>query len=127
MPAHLPPAALRRLKNFVENEADCYALDRDYPSVKGTSKLSAYLSVGALSSNQCLHAAAQRNGGRLRGGAADVWIDEIIWRDFYRHVTALFRHISQGRSFRRSYDAFTWRHAPTELAAWQAGETGYPR
>ncbi len=62
----------------------------------------------------------------MRGGAADAWINEIIWREFYRHVTALFPHVSQGHAFRRAYDALPWRHAPTELAAWQAGETGYP-
>ncbi len=119
-------AARCRLTEFIEGSAGDYAVDRDSPSAGGTSNLSTYLSVGALSSNQCLHAATNLNGGRLRGSRADVWIDEIIWREFYRHVTALFPRVSRGRSFRRACDALPWRDAPADLAAWQAGATGYP-
>ncbi len=114
------------LDDFVDGYVGRYAENRDFPSLRGTSSLSPHLSVGAISSNHCLHAAAQLNEGRLRGGPADVWIDEIIWREFYRHVVALFPHVSMGYSFRREYDAIPWRQAPGDLAAWQAGETGYP-
>jgi deoxyribodipyrimidine photo-lyase len=118
--------AQRLLETFIDERADHYKDDRDIPSIDGTSRLSPYLSVGAISSNACLHAAATANGGRLRGGNLDPWIDELIWREFYRHVVAQFPHVSKGHAFRRDLDAIRWRDAPEELAAWQAGETGYP-
>ena len=57
---------------------------------------------------------------------ADAWINELIWRDFYRHVIALFPHVSKGQAFRSEGDRIPWRHAPEEFAAWQTGHTGYP-
>jgi deoxyribodipyrimidine photo-lyase len=118
--------AHEQLAKFADDQLDRYAAARDTPCLDATSHLSAYLSVGTLSSNQCLHAAARLNGDRLRGGVADVWIEQLIWRDFYRHVVALFPHVSRGFAFRRSYDVIAWRHAPAELEAWQEGATGYP-
>jgi len=118
--------AHEQLAKFADNQLNRYAAARDVPCLAATSHLSAYLSVGTLSSNQCLHTAAQLNGDRLRGGVADAWIEQIIWRDFYRHIVALFPHVSRGCAFRRRYDAIAWRNAPGELEAWQAGATGYP-
>jgi len=123
-----PREAQRRLDDFIDNRAARYQEDGDFPGIDGTSSLSPYLSVGSISARACLHAAFQANDGRLHGGSAGLsnWISELIWRDFYRHVTAHFPHVSRGQAFRRELDALPWRHAPAELAAWQAGRTGYP-
>lgn len=118
--------ARSRLDAFINDQVDRYASDRDVPCLRGTSNLSAHLSVGAISSNQCLYASAQHNHGQLQAPATDAWVNQIIWRDFYRHVVALFPHVSQGRAFRKPLDSIAWRDAPAELAAWQQGETGYP-
>ena len=84
-----------RLDEFLKNQIAQYGANRNFPGLEGTSNLSACLSVGSVSSNQCLHAASKINGGRLRGPAIDAWIDQIIWRDFYRHVVALFPRVSR--------------------------------
>jgi deoxyribodipyrimidine photo-lyase len=120
--------AHRRLAAFMRDPVKRYHDDRDVPAVDGTSTLSPYLSVGSLSARQCLHAAVTANGGKVRVGQPGplAWIDEIVWRDFYRHVVAAFPHVSRGRAFRRETDALPWRHAPDEFDAWQAGRTGYP-
>lgn len=120
--------AHRRLTQFIDDRAACYQDQRDFPAVAGTSTLSPYLSVGSISARSCLHAAFQANDGRLDGGCPGLrnWISELIWRDFYRHVTAQFPHVSRGQAFRRELDALPWRHAPAEFEAWQAGLTGYP-
>jgi deoxyribodipyrimidine photo-lyase len=118
--------ARSRLDKFINDQVNRYAADRNIPCADGTSQLSAHLSVGAISSNQCLYAAAHLNDGQLHGPATDAWINQIVWRDFYRHVVALFPHVSQGCAFRRSLDSIAWRDAPAELAAWQQGATGYP-
>ena len=120
--------AQRRLTVFIEERAARYKDDRNFPSVDGTSTLSPYLSIGSISARTCLQAAVAANEGHLRTGNPGLltWIDELIWRDFYRHVIAQFPHVSQGQAFRREIDAMPWRHAPEEFAAWQAGQTGYP-
>jgi deoxyribodipyrimidine photo-lyase len=109
-----------RLDGFLESRIQRYSEDRDYPGRRATSRLSPYLSVGALSVRTAYHRA------EAAGEAAESWLNELIWREFYRHVIYLNPHVSRGHSFRREYDALPWRHDPEALAAWQAGETGYP-
>jgi deoxyribodipyrimidine photo-lyase len=120
--------ARRRLKAFMAGPSRRYESDRDFPDLNGTSGLSAYLSVGAISPRQCLSAAAHNNGGRMGDGDAGIcaWINELIWRDFYRHVVALFPHVSRGQAFRPEADRVAWRRSAEDLAAWQQGRTGYP-
>jgi len=87
-----------------------------------TSRLSPYLAIGAVSVRSCFHQA-----GRLpTNPGVETWQSELIWREFYRHVIALFPHVSQGRSFRQEMDTLQWRADPTALSAWKAGQTGYP-
>jgi deoxyribodipyrimidine photo-lyase len=120
--------AQRRLTAFLADRAGRYATDRDFPARDGTSMLSPYLAIGSLSARQCLQAAVDANDGRLRAGARGIlaWIDELIWRDFYRHVVAQFPHVSRHQAFRREMDHLPWRHAPEDFAAWKAGRTGFP-
>lgn len=120
--------ARRRLDCFMEEHAGDYAAQRDLPAVPGTSTLSAYLSVGAVSPRTCLDAALAANDGRLDGGSKGIstWITELVWREFYRHVIAAFPHVSQGHAFRREYDDLKWRDDPEGFAAWREGRTGYP-
>lgn len=131
-PEELWPAgedpALARLERFVDTALDGYAEQRDLPAIDGTSTLSPWLAVGAISPRQCLHAAIERNEGRLDGGKRGVstWISELIWREFYRHVVAAFPHVAKGEAFRREYDAVPWREDPAGLAAWREGRTGFP-
>ena len=97
-------AAHARLDDFLDEHAERYHLDRDFPLRAATSRLSAPLSVGSISARVCLAAARERRERQsdpdARAGL-DAWISELIWRDFYRHVIAQFPHVSQGAAFRR--------------------------
>lgn len=121
-------AAGLRLAEFLERQVDRYADDRDYPARPGTSCLSPYLAVGAISVRRCYQqaAAARRGGSPAASSGIEHWQSELVWREFYRHVTALFPHISRGHAFRRELDALEWRHDPEALDAWKEGRTGYP-
>ncbi len=121
-------AAQKALNRFVAGPMLDYGATRDCPALDATSRISPYLAVGAISVNQCLHAAMNANGGRLDGGADGIakWVTELIWREFYRHIVAQFPHVSKGKSFRRELDELQWRDAPGDYEAWKAGETGYP-
>ena len=113
-------AARQRLEAFLAARIDRYQSERDYPARAATSRLSPYLAMGMLSAREAYHRAEQT------GPAAASWLNELIWREFYRHIVWLYPHISRGHAFRRELDNLPWRHDPDALAAWKAGQTGYP-
>ncbi|MCB1686611.1 MAG: deoxyribodipyrimidine photo-lyase, partial [Pseudomonadales bacterium] len=124
-------AARQRLTEFLDTRITGYASNRDFPHRHATSRLSAHLAIGSLSARSALAAARERNGGRLNAKPGpfpgiDTWISELIWREFYRHVVALFPHVSRGQAFHREFDRLQWRQDPGTLDAWKAGATGYP-
>ena len=120
--------AAASLARFIDARAARYDKDRDLPAIHGTSQLAQHLSVGSISPNQCLAMARDANGGQLAGHKPGInqWVNEIVWREFYRHIVAQFDHVSQGHAFRLDYDRLRWRDTPAELLAWQEGRTGYP-
>jgi deoxyribodipyrimidine photo-lyase len=120
--------ALERLERFVDEHLADYERCRDLPALPGTSQLSPYLAAGVLSPRQCLHAALRANRGEFASGqpGAVAWINELLWREFYKHVLVGFPRVSRHRAFRLETEALPWRDAPEELAAWQAGRTGFP-
>ncbi|MCX7080828.1 MAG: deoxyribodipyrimidine photo-lyase [Pseudomonas sp.] len=120
--------AQRRLENFTDRQIDHYKSERDFPAKPGTSQLSAYLAAGVISARQCLHAALQCNQGEFESGniGAVTWINELLWREFYKHILVGYPRVSRHRAFRPQTEAIAWRDAPEELAAWQQARTGLP-
>lgn len=120
--------ARRRLDTFVDAQIDYYHSERDFPAKPGTSQLSAYLTAGVISPRQCLHAALRSNQGEFESGkvGAVTWINELLWREFYKHILVGYPRVSRHRAFRPETEALVWRDAPQELKAWQQGRTGLP-
>lgn len=120
--------ARKRLATFAEDDIADYPEQRDIPSVDGTSQLSPYLAAGVISVRQCLHAALANNHGEFESGnpGAVTWINELLWREFYKHVLVGYPRVSKHRAFRPATEAIKWRNAAQDLAAWQEGRTGIP-
>ena len=120
--------ARRRLETFTDTQIDYYHSERDFPAKPGTSQLSAYLTAGVISPRQCLHAALQSNQGEFESGkvGAVTWINELLWREFYKHILVGYPRVSRHRAFRPETEAMAWRDAPEDLKAWQQGRTGLP-
>ncbi len=123
--------ARRRLESFVADRLAAYHERRDSPAVNGTSTLSPYLALGVVSARQCLEAAREANGGRLdlgkgRSNGATAWINELIWREFYKHLLVAFPKLSMGRAFRAETERIAWRDDDEHFEAWCAGRTGFP-
>jgi deoxyribodipyrimidine photo-lyase len=120
--------ARRRLDTFADAQIDYYQSERDFPAKPGTSQLSAYLAAGVISPRQCLHAALQSNQGEFDSGkvGAVTWINELLWREFYKHILVGYPRVSRHRAFRPETEALAWRDAPDDLAAWQEARTGLP-
>lgn len=117
-----------RLNRFVESHIKEYDLKRDIPSVEGTSQISPYLAVGALTTTQCMQAALTLTEGRFDSGRNGVlvWINELIWREFYRHLLDEYPRLSMHKPFKLDTDRLPWKHDEALFNAWAEGRTGYP-
>ncbi len=126
----IPPpgeaAARRRLQAFLEQGLAAYAKRRDLPGVEGTSRLSPYLRLGAISVRCCIQAARERvrDEPAARDGAR-TWIDELVWREFYHAILAEHPHVLE-RAFRPEFEAMRWNDDEPGFRAWCQGRTGYP-
>ena len=106
-----------------QQRIDRYADTRNFPAVKGPSYLSTHLRFGTVSIRGLAASAWQRWQEGSRG--AEVWLSELIWRDFYVHILHHNPRVVGG-AFKADYNAIRWSNDPERFAAWCAGRTGYP-
>ena len=93
-----------------------YGIDRDFPAKEATSRISVHLRFGTVSIRALVSQSINKS---------DVWLSELIWRDFYFSILWHFPH-SASSSFRPEYDRINWRNNEEEFEAWCQGKTGYP-
>jgi len=113
------------LGDFLDRIAD-YDKKRDFPAAKGPSYLSVHLRFGTVSIRRLARLAHQLMQGGDHG--AEIWLSELIWRDFYHQVMHHHPHAMRA-AFRPEYDAIEWEtgeHADALFQAWCSGTTGYP-
>lgn len=119
-------AAIAGLRAFCQHKAADYDQQRDFPALEGTSRLSPCLATGVLSPRQCLHRLLVELPGALDGEGGSVWLNELIWREFYRHLMVYYPGLCKGRPFIAWTDRVAWRDDAPGLQAWQEGRTGFP-
>lgn len=121
-------AILDKLRRFCREQVADYDSQRDLPYVEATSRLSADFSVGSLSPRQAINRliAEQGEGVFTSEGGAATWLNELIWREFYRHLVAIYPDISKGLAVKKQYQHLNWRQDTTEFKAWCEGKTGFP-
>lgn len=117
-----------RLNHFMDRAIKQYKKLRDFPAADATSEISPYLAVGALSTTQCMQAALSLNSGSLSEGNEGIacWINEIIWREFYRHLLVDFPDVCRHKAFKPETERLPWKHDDKLFSAWKDGLTGYP-
>jgi deoxyribodipyrimidine photo-lyase len=116
--------ALVRLEEFLYRRIFSYNEDRNRMDLDGTSSLSPYLRFGMLGLRQAVNAARQAIGQK-RGAGADVWLNELIWREFYIQILYHFPYVAK-TAFNSSLANIPWRNNLSEFEAWKRGETGVP-
>ncbi|MFN7835378.1 MAG: cryptochrome/photolyase family protein [Burkholderiaceae bacterium] len=114
------------LDAFVDKMPD-YHVQRDFPGVNGCSRLSVHFRFGTLSIRHAVRTAwAHCHAEQSKG--AEVWLSELIWRDFYFQVLNFHPQVAQA-AFKPEYDRIQWRTgaaADRDFDAWCRGTTGYP-
>lgn len=94
-----------------------YADRRNLPALDATTRLGVHLRFGTVSIRRLARAAVELK--------ADVWLSELIWREFFMSILAHFPHVTD-RAFRAEYDRIEWRNSDEDFESWCAGRTGYP-
>jgi hypothetical protein len=109
-----------------ESRVPHYGDGRDIPGKRYTSRLSPHLRFGEISPRQVWHQ-AQLAKSHHPGDEGDVdkFLSEIGWREFCKHLVALFPEMPD-KAFNPKFEHFPWAGDPAHLRAWQKGQTGYP-
>lgn len=101
---------------FFAGPAHDYATGRDYPGIRGTSRLSPHLAFGEIS---------PREIAALAPPAATAFVRQLYWREFAYYLMHHFPH-SLDAPLRPEFLDFPWAHDPAGVEAWKTGRTGYP-
>ncbi len=125
-----PPIAIPELKAFGFQPSEIplpdripdlkvigkYHDTRDFPAIKGTSRLGLHLRFGTISLRQLVKQTQHVN---------IKFLNELIWRDFYQAILWHFPEVVN-HNFSRKYDGIQWRNDEQEFKKWCEGNTGYP-
>ena len=122
--------AQQRLHWFIEGPIHTYGNGRNLPGIDGTSRLSPHFRFGTLSSRTAIHAAlaALGKGGRVSRADVLMWVDELVWREFFQQVLSAFPRVVDG-PFRDLTVPPAREPGPERdrlFQAWCDGMTGYP-
>jgi deoxyribodipyrimidine photo-lyase len=93
-----------------------YGETRDFPAMRGTSRLGLHLRFGTVSLRRLVNQSLTK---------PDKFLNELIWREFYQQILWHFPHVTK-QSFKPKYDLIEWRNNPDEFDRWCQGKTGYP-
>jgi deoxyribodipyrimidine photo-lyase len=113
-PANDAKAALKNI-----GQLQAYEQTRDIPSLAGTSRLSALLRFGVISSREAWWAIAQVLGNE------HPLLRQLYWRDFFFSIGLYFPRVFSG-CFNQQYNRITWPDKQQFIAAWQNSQTGFP-
>jgi deoxyribodipyrimidine photo-lyase len=112
-PSSLKPEPFDISTGIIDNYEDT----RNFPAVKGTSKLSPYLRFGAVSIREIIKKALESKN--------ETFLNELIWREFFMQILWHYPD-TVTKSFRPKYDDVKWHNNEADFKAWCEGKTGYP-
>ncbi|KAI0141969.1 DNA photolyase, class I [Pestalotiopsis sp. NC0098] len=121
--------AKARLEKFCEEKIGQYHNARNLPAGTTTSNISAHLAAGTLSARTAVRYARDRNKTKKLDAGMEgiqVWISEVAWRDFYKHVLVNWPYICMNKPFKPEYSNITWSYNTAHFDAWKTGRTGFP-
>lgn len=93
-----------------------YHRTRDFPAIKGTSRLGIHLRFGTISIRQLVKIARSLN---------PTFLNELIWREFFMMILYHFPQVVD-RPFKPAYEKIRWINHQENFQKWCDGKTGYP-
>lgn len=105
-----------KVKPFNTGVIKEYHKYRDYPAADRTSYLGPHLRFGTVSIRKVAGLALKEN---------QVFLNELIWRDFFMQILLHFPHVVTG-NFKPKFDNIPWRNNESEFERWCTGQTGFP-
>ncbi|TMM43133.1 deoxyribodipyrimidine photo-lyase [Colwellia ponticola] len=116
------------LATFFQEKISQYQRNRDIPSIKGTSGISPYLATGVISPRYVLRLLLNKYPDILVASDSEEfsWLNEIIWREFYRHLMFHEQRLCKHQSYKEHYQHMPWQNDERLFQAWCQGRTGYP-
>lgn len=105
------------IKALSEKVVSEYDKQRDFPALEATSRVSVHLRFGTISIRELVRKTQHLN---------EIYLNELIWRDFYHMIIWQMPHVRRGLACKPEYDRIEWRNNEQEFDAWCNGTTGYP-
>lgn len=93
-----------------------YDTVRNFPSIKGTTRLGIHLRFGTISIRKLALEASKLNS---------TYLNELIWREFYMMILYHNPEVVH-KAFKPQYDRISWRNSKEDFQKWCEGMTGYP-
>ena len=118
-------AARGRLRAFLRDGVAEYSVARDQMSIAGTSRLSADLHFGTVSTRAVWTGVRRSPAFERAPRLGSVFSNQLLWREF-AHATLWDRPELLTEPFRQGFIGFPWRDDDDGWRAWTAGTTGYP-
>lgn len=119
-----------RLQKFIQQSIEKYHENRNLPAGNHTSSLSAHFATGTLAARtairEALKAAKRKAPKPVRDDGTMMWIGEVAWRDFYKHVLCAWPYVCMNVPFKPEYNNIEWEYDDEKFKAWTEGKTGYP-
>ncbi|QIZ76842.1 cryptochrome/photolyase family protein [Ferrimonas lipolytica] len=119
-----PPGELqawRTLQAFIDSPIQQYQTARDVPSIAGTSRLSPYMAIGAISPINIYKQLQQLS----HGDGETTWLNELIWREFYRYLMHHYPRLSKNLAMYPNKEP-CWDNNSHWFSCWAEGKTGFP-
>lgn len=133
---HVPPAdeqtAMKSLDEFLDKKGNLYNDNKDALHIKGTSRLSAYVTSGIISTRSIVQRTYHANDNKLmnkdikKNNSLETFIKEVAWRDFYKHVICQWPFLSMDIPFKFETLNINWENDTTHFEQWCFGKTGFP-
>jgi len=113
-------AAIERIQTFIDEDVAAYKTMRDFPAVSGTSRISPYLAVGALSIRSIYHYAQ-----KMQPDVSEAFIRQLIWREFsYQMIFHYPETVT--KPLNEKFSKFPWQNNEKHYGKWCSGLTGVP-
>lgn len=118
--------AQKYTRHFIQKQIGHYEINRDIPGIEGTSKLSAYLHFGEITSAQIVYQLQQQMFSRKDNASVELLIKQLGWREFAHHILWHYPHTANNPMNAKFKTFWPKKANQKHLQAWQKGLTGIP-